>query len=227
MESDNGVEVTKIEMTLLFFIFSTSLLFFTYNLLEHSTIRIETKDKKIIYIDPYLIDTETKDADIILITHEHFDHCSPEDVKKIMKEDTIIFTEKYCAKILSVINSSDIKIVKPGDYLNIANIVIRVVPAYTSKLHHIKEKGYLGFVLEIEDARLYYMGDSQVASSYGYGADILFLPVDGIWTMSVSDAVLLAKSIEAKNIIPIHLKFSETGRELSKNLLKQLKDLKQ
>ena len=118
--------------------------------LGHATFKIIAEDK-IIYIDPFQIKKEDQ-ADIILITHEHFDHCSPEDVKKIQKPDTVIVTTSDCALKLS----GDIKKVKPGDKINVKGIEIEAVPAYNiNKKFHPKENNWVGFIINIKGTRIY------------------------------------------------------------------------
>ncbi|HYQ47602.1 MAG TPA: MBL fold metallo-hydrolase, partial [Thermodesulfovibrionales bacterium] len=107
--------------------------------LGHDTFRIT--GEKVIYTDPFKI--KKKDtADIILITHEHYDHCSPEDVAKVQGPKTVIVTPADCAAKLK----GNIKIVKPGDAVEVSGIRIEVVPSYnTNKQFHTKDKGWVGY----------------------------------------------------------------------------------
>ena len=112
------------------------------------------QNKKIIYFDPFQI-AGGPAADIILISHDHFDHCSPDDVKKIQTKDTIIVTEADSAKKLT----GNIEIIKPGETKTIQGITIEAVPSYnTNKDFHVKAKGWLGFILTLEGVRVYHTG---------------------------------------------------------------------
>jgi len=103
--------------------------------LGHDCFRVDAK--KVIYFDPYQI-KGGKPADIILISHDHFDHCSPEDVTKIQQSSTVIVTEKDSAKKLS----GDVRVVKPGDTIKVNDITIEVVNSYnTDKDFHPKKNG--------------------------------------------------------------------------------------
>ncbi|MFC2091938.1 MBL fold metallo-hydrolase, partial [Elusimicrobiota bacterium] len=122
--------------------------------LGHDSFRIEGKGL-FIYIDPYKIETDIK-ADIILITHEHGDHCSADDIARIRKDDTIIVTVKSAAEKLK----GDIRIIKPGDKIEIKDIPIEAVHAYnTNKFRspgvpfHPKESGHAGYILTVEGIR--------------------------------------------------------------------------
>jgi L-ascorbate metabolism protein UlaG (beta-lactamase superfamily) len=167
--------------------------------LGHDSFRIEAE--KVIYIDPFQIKTGPK-ADIILITHEHYDHCSPEDVEKIRAEDTIIVTEKNSAQKLS----GNIKIMKPGDTATVAGIKIETVPAYNlNKKFHPKANGWLGFIIEIDGQRIYHAGDADfIPEMSEIQADIAMLPVSGTYVMTAEEAVTAALALRPGTAIPMH-----------------------
>lgn len=156
---------------------------------------------KIIYFDPFQI-TGGPAADIILISHDHFDHCSPDDVKKIQTKDTIIVTESDSAKKLT----GKIEILKPGETKAIQGITIEAVPSYnTNKDFHVKAKGWLGFVLTLEGVRVYHPGDTDfIPEMKEIKADIAFLPVSGTYVMNAQEAAEAAKVLKPKIAIPMH-----------------------
>jgi len=167
--------------------------------LGHDSFRIDAS--VCIYIDPYQIDGG-KPADIILVTHEHFDHCSPEDVTRIQQPETIIVTEKDSAKKLS----GDIRVMTPGERLVLDSLIIEAVPAYnTNKDFHPKANGWLGFIIEIDGIRIYHAGDSDyIPEMKDLDVDIALLPVSGTYVMDADEAVEAALAIDPKLAIPMH-----------------------
>lgn len=169
------------------------------NWLGHDGFRIDAS--KTIYIDPYQI-SDGPEADLILITHEHFDHCSPDDVAKIQHSGTVIVTEKESAPKLS----GDVRVVNVGDSLSIDNIQIEAVPAYnTNKDFHPKSKGWLGFIVDIDGVRVYHAGDTDfIPEMNDFNTDIALLPVSGTYVMTADEAVEAALAIKPKLAIPMH-----------------------
>ncbi len=167
--------------------------------LGHDGFRID--GAKTIYIDPYQIEGGPV-ADVILITHEHFDHCSPEDVEKIQGPDTVIVTEKDSAKKLT----GDVRVVKPGDTVDLGDVKIDVVPSYnTDKDFHPKKNAWLGFIVEIDGIKLYHAGDADfIPEMKDLEVDIALLPVSGTYVMTADQAVKAALAINPKLAIPMH-----------------------
>lgn len=167
--------------------------------LGHDSFRIDAST--CIYIDPYQIDTG-KAADLILITHEHFDHCSPEDVDRIQRPETVIVTEKDSAKKLS----GDVRVMMPGEQLSLGDLTVEAVPAYNvNKDFHPKANGWLGFIIDIDGVRIYHAGDSDhIPEMKDLDVDIALLPVSGTYVMTADEAVEAALAIKPKLAIPMH-----------------------
>lgn len=167
--------------------------------LGHASFKIETD--KIIYIDPYEIEEKEK-ADLILITHEHYDHCSPEDIKKIIKIDTVIVTISSAASKLS----GNIKIVNPGDEIEIEGIKIKAVPSYNiNKKFHPRDSNKVGFLVTLEGETVYHAGDTDfIPEMKDIKTDIALLPVSGTYVMDPLEASKAAEIIKPKYVIPMH-----------------------
>ena len=167
--------------------------------LGHDGFRID--GVKTVYIDPFKISGGPK-ADVILISHEHFDHCSPEDVAKIQQAGTVIITEKDSAKKLK----GDVRVVKPGESVTLDEVKVEAVPSYnTDKDFHPKKNGWLGFVVELEGVRVYHAGDADfIPEMKDLKVDIALLPVSGTYVMTSEQAVKAALAIKPKLAIPMH-----------------------
>ena len=157
--------------------------------------------QKTLYFDPFQI-AGGPPADLILISHDHFDHCSPEDVKKIQTADTIIVTEADSAKKLS----GRVEIIKPGETKTIQGITIEAVPSYnTNKDFHPKTNNWLGFIVTLNGVRLYHPGDADfIPEMKKIQADIAFLPVSGTYVMTAKEAAEAAKVLKPRIAVPIH-----------------------
>jgi L-ascorbate metabolism protein UlaG (beta-lactamase superfamily) len=156
---------------------------------------------KVVYFDPWEI-SEGPKADVICISHEHFDHCSPGDVKKISKEDTVIVTEAVAAGKLT----GDVRVLKPGESLEVGGVSVKAVPSYnTDKAFHPKSSEWLGFVVELDGVKIYHAGDSDfIPEMKDLDVDIALIPVSGTYVMDVDQAIEAVRAIKPKVAVPMH-----------------------
>ncbi len=157
--------------------------------------------ESIIYIDPWKL-KDGEPADIILITHDHYDHFSREDIEKIRGEDTVVVANKTVAKSLKGL----VRTVQAGDKLSVKNVSIEVVPAYNvDKQFHPKTAGGLGFIIEMGGEKIYHAGDTDlIPEMEDIECDIALLPVSGTYVMTAEQAAEAAKKINPRLCIPMH-----------------------
>jgi L-ascorbate metabolism protein UlaG (beta-lactamase superfamily) len=168
--------------------------------LGHATFKIV--NKKVIYIDPWKV-KEKDSADIILVSHSHFDHLSIEDVEKVRGEGGIVVTTSDSASQLS----GDVRTLAPGAKINIDDILIEGVPSYNiGKDFHPRNNNWLGFIITINGKRIYYAGDTDATPEMKMltNIDIALLPVGGTYTMTCKEAADAANAFKPKIAVPYH-----------------------
>lgn len=175
--------------------------------LGHNSIKL-LKEGKVIYIDPYKIDNNYNDADIIFITHSHYDHFSKEDILKVRKDTTkIVVTEDLYSDSISLgFSEQDIFKVLPGNNYVIDGINFSTVASYnTNKDFHPKENGWVGYILILNNSSYYIVGDSDITDEAKVvSCDVLFTPIGGTYTMNYEEAAEFTNIISPKVVVPVH-----------------------
>lgn len=173
----------------------------------HSSIRIEAEDK-VIYSDPFRIKEEKHDADIIVVTHSHYDHFSGEDINKVKNEKTkILVTSDILDKTIELgFKQEDIIVVKPDNSYVVLDIKIDTIPAYnTNKKFHPRENNWVGYILELDEKSVYIAGDTDVTEeNKKVKCDIALVPIGGTYTTTFSEAAELINIIKPELVIPMH-----------------------
>ncbi len=161
-----------------------------------------------IYIDPLKFETEPHDASFILITHEHYDHFSPDDILKVCNEDTILVVpEKMVEDTGDLVSSVGlITTVMPDIHKEISGLIIDTIPAYNKlKPFHSKRAGWVGYILTVDDTRIYIAGDTDITNENEVvTCDIAIVPIGGKYTMNAIQAAQLVNVIKPKIAIPCH-----------------------
>lgn len=169
--------------------------------LGHASLRIE--GEKRIYVDPWKLKGPQPPADIVLVTHSHFDHCSPPDVAKVTTEETEILCAKDCVAELG----TRAKAMRPGEKRTVKGVEIQGVPAYNlAKKFHPKANGWLGYVVVMGGESIYVAGDTDRIPEMEQlkGITVALLPVGGTYTMSAGEAAEAANKIAPEVAVPIH-----------------------
>lgn len=171
---------------------------------------IKINGSKIIYFDPYMLKDNYMDADYIFISHPHYDHFSKEDILKIKKDNTKIISVKDNLEDIKLLgfNADDILIVEVDKDYEIDNIKFSTISAYNvNKNFHKKEYGWVGYLVNIDNNTIYFMGDSdRTIEASKIKCDVLCIPIGGTYTMDYKDAIILTKEINPKRVIPMHYK---------------------
>ncbi len=172
--------------------------------LGHATFRVQAGNR-VIYLDPWQIKAGAPKADLILITHDHHDHCSPEDVAKLVKPDTIVVATQGCLAQIER-DPEHTRAVEPGDTLTVYDIEIEAVPAYNvGKKFHPQGEAGVGYVITLDETRIYDAGDTDLIPEMAdIQADIALLPIGGTYTMNVQEAAAAVKRIRPRIVIPMH-----------------------
>ena len=161
-----------------------------------------------IYIDPFNIKDSINDADVIFITHSHYDHYSPKDIEKVKKENTIIVITKDLYNEVTELGFNEEKIitVNPNQTLSVSDINVTTIPAYNiNKKFHPKDNEWVGYILDIENTKYYIAGDTDITDeNRKVQCDVAFVPVGGTYTMTSEEAAKLVNEIKPKIAVPIH-----------------------
>jgi L-ascorbate metabolism protein UlaG (beta-lactamase superfamily) len=179
--------------------------------LGHASFRLE-RGGRVIYFDPWQISGEPHDADLVLVSHPHFDHCSYPDIERVAKRTTVVVTVQDCAKELEgkaralAEPAWTIRTMAPQQSETVAGIRVETVPAYnTNKTFHKKESGWVGFVVEVDGVRFYHAGDTDfIPEMHAIKADVALLPVSGVYVMTAEEAIEAANAIKPKVAVPMH-----------------------
>lgn len=172
----------------------------------HSSIRM--KKNITIYFDPFQIDMDYHDADIIFITHDHYDHYSEKDIDLLLKKDTVIVAPRSLKeKLLNHrFQREQIILVEPNQTYRIKKILIHTIPAYnTNKAFHKKEYGWVGYLVTMDEISYYIAGDTDITEENKLvKCDVAFVPVGGTYTMTYKEGAELVNQIHPKIAVPIH-----------------------
>lgn len=183
----------------------------------HDGFRIKGTDSQnnplTVYIDPYQLSSNYQnqnDADVVLITHDHFDHLSVDDLKKIVSNNTSIISATECVDKLTGLKVKEINGIRPGENTTIRGLKIGAVPAYnTNKKFHPKSDRKVGFVLVINEKRIYHSGDTDlIPEMESVDSDIALVPVSGTYVMNAEEAANAVNKLLRPKIVAIPMHYN-------------------
>lgn len=165
----------------------------------HDAFRVD--GPPVVYVDPFKLGEGVPPADLVLITHDHFDHLSVEDVAKIRTPQTVVVgAPEVAAKLTGV------QVLRAGEQRTFAGVPVAAVPAYnTNKQFHPKHTGKVGFLFTVAGVTFYHAGDTDLIPEMdGLQPDVALLPVSGTYVMTAAEAAEAARRIAPRVAVPMH-----------------------
>ncbi len=171
------------------------------------------KKDVVVYVDPFQLKSSQEPGDVVCVSHEHFDHMSVDDLKKCVTAKTTVITIPACEKAVMALGPKAVRVVAPGDRVEVAGVTVEAVPAYNTnkfrepgKHFHPKADGKVGYIVSLGGIRIYHAGDTDEIPemSRAKGVDVALLPVSGTYVMTAAEAIAACKAIQPKLAIPMH-----------------------
>lgn len=190
-------------------------------MLKHGAVEItwlghdgfKLKAGAVVYIDPYQLKSAQEPGDIVCVTHEHFDHLSVEDLKRVVTEKTTLVAPSACEAAVRGLVPKAVRIVAPGDRVEVGGVSVEAVPAYNTnkfrepgKPFHPKADGKVGYLIGLGGLRIYHAGDTDhiPEMATAAGVDVALLPVSGTYVMTADEAIAACTAIGPRLAIPMH-----------------------
>jgi L-ascorbate metabolism protein UlaG (beta-lactamase superfamily) len=172
----------------------------------------------VLYFDPWRLDQDQPEADIVLVSHEHGDHCSPEDVERVSGPGTVIIANRTAAPSLRDVGlraagpPRDVRVMHPGETLVLGEVTVEAVPAYNITKYrspgvpfHPQSALHNGYVVTVGGERIYFAGDTDhIPEMASIACDVALLPVSGTYVMTAEEAAEAARTIGPRVAVPMH-----------------------
>lgn len=183
-----------------------------------SAFKIGTESGAVLYIDPIKLPSGTGEADLILVSHEHYDHYDPQIIKSLRKSSSTVIVPRSMA-------NAGLLGMNYGETVQVGPFRVTGIPAYNIKKNfHPQVQHWLGYLIEVDGVRIFHAGDSDNIPEWkGLKPDIAMLPVGGTYTMDVPEAIKAVAALDAALVIPMHYGSIVGVREDGANFVAQLK----
>jgi L-ascorbate metabolism protein UlaG (beta-lactamase superfamily) len=174
--------------------------------LGHDSFRLT--GSKTVYIDPWKIAAGAPPADLILVTHEHFDHFDKGDVERLWQAATVLVGPAEVTRQVE----GDTRTVAPGESVTVAGVTVHAVPAYNlDKFRepgvpfHPRRDGKVGYVIELDGTTYYHAGDTDAIDEMAeIDVDVAMIPVSGTYVMTADEAAGACEKLSARVVVPMH-----------------------
>lgn len=179
----------------------------TDNISVNTQSSIRIAGSRILYFDPFRITEDARDADVIFITHGHYDHLDPGSIAKVINDGTVIIAPASVKNDLEkAADPARITYVKPGDEITAAGLAVKAVPAYNRlKPFHPRKNGWVGYLVNMDQVTYYIAGDTDaLKENEKITCDIALVPIGGTYTMTAASAAELVNAIHPSAVIPTH-----------------------
>jgi L-ascorbate metabolism protein UlaG (beta-lactamase superfamily) len=182
-----------------------------------SAFRIAADSGETLAIDPFRMPASAGPADMILVTHPHFDHYDKRAIAGLRTRTTTVVVPQSCAR-------HDLEGIRPGQTIRIGALSVSAIPAYTTSLpFHPRARGWVGYLIEVDGLKIYHAGDTDlIPEMKGLQPDIALLPIGGFFTMKASAAAAAAESLKAALVIPMHYIRLLGGKEAGSRFVEML-----
>lgn len=171
----------------------------------HSAVRIA--GERILYFDPFQISEEPHDADVLFVTHDHYDHWSPEDAAKVIKPQTVLVVPRHLSESAKEAFPSHVIVdLESGDEVEVCGLTVETIPAYNlDKDFHKREYGGLGYLVMMDGVSYYVSGDTDDTPEVeSMSCDVALVPIGGTYTMTPSEAAKAINAMRPRAVVPTH-----------------------